>query len=266
MSGHRPYRALDYLPTIKETIGERKPAFFLDFDGTLAPITSHPDLAALPSDARESLTSLARDHVVCLISGREMADLRRKVDIPNVYYAAEHGYRIAGPPESEVELDVGPEDRLELETASYELETRLRSIAGVVIETKGTSLSVHYRQVAEDDQPLVHQVVRNVAESTPGLELRAGKLVHELRPRIPWGKGRAVQWLLGRLRLRKDEACPVCLGDDLTDEDMFVAIRRWGIGVAVGKSPSATAAEYLLADHLEVIEFIKTFVSPRRHP
>lgn len=253
--------ALDSLPEIEGTIGARKPAFFLDFDGTTAPLASRPEQAKMPQAVREVLAELAADHVVCIVSGRDLADLRRKVDLPTVYYAGDHGYRIAGPPGSGVELEVGGlEERLALETASYELERRLHTIEGVVIEAKGASLSVHYRLVAEDQRPLVERIVREVVDSTPGLRLTAGKLVHELRPHLPWDKGRAVLWLLGRLRLHRDLVCPLCVGDDLTDEDMFVAVRGWGVSVIVGEGPGPTKAHYRLDDYGEVLEFLRTFV------
>ena len=38
-----------------------------------------------------------------------------------------------------------------------------------------------------------------------------------------------IAWALGRADL-----CPVCLGDDLTDEDMFAAADGWGVSVVVG--------------------------------
>ncbi len=37
-------------------------------------------------------------------------------------------------------------------------------------------------------------------------------------------------WLLERLGLKRADVCPLCLGDDLTDEDMFAAAAGWGLG------------------------------------
>jgi trehalose 6-phosphate phosphatase len=228
----------------------------------MAPVASHPDLVTMPGPVRDVLGELAADHVVCVVSGRDLADVRRKVGLPDLYYAGDHGYRIAGPAGSGVELEVGgPQERLELETASYELERRLRPIAGVVVEAKGTSLSVHYRLVAEDRRPLVDQIVHEVADSAPGLKLTAGKLVHELRPHLPWDKGKAVLWLMGQLRLHRDEVCPICVGDDLTDEDMFVAVRRWGLSVVVGECQRTTRAHYRVDDPAQVLEFLRTFAT-----
>ncbi len=253
-------QALENLADIEKTIAGRSTAFFLDFDGTIAPIVPRPDMAMMPEPVREVLRELAADHVVGVVSGRDLNDLRRRVDLDDLYYAGDHGYRIAGPPHSGVELEVGGlQERLELETASYDLERRLRSIAGVVVETKGTSLSVHYRLVAEGQRPLVERIVHEVAGSAPSLKLTRGKLVHELRPHLPWDKGRAVVWILGQLRLRREEICPICVGDDLTDEDMFAAVDRWGLGVIVGDYTRATRARYRLDDPAQVTEFLRIF-------
>lgn len=253
--------ALEHMSEIREAMGDRTPVFFLDLDGTLAPIVPHPDMVRLSFAAREVLQALADTYVVCIASGRELADLRQRVELPALYYAADHGHHVLGPEGSGIELQVGPEDRLELEAAVCELEDRLHSVPGVVIEAKENSLSVHYRLVAEEDRPLVDQVVKEVAEAARGLVLKEGKLVHELRPKLPWNKGRAVLWLLGQLRLRRDNACPVCIGDDLTDEDMFRAVRGWGISVIVGEVSRPTMAKYALADPEEVVGFLQSFTS-----
>ncbi len=116
------------------------------------------------------LAALAGNHLVCLISGRDLADLRRKVNIAGVSYAGDHGYRVVGPPGSNIELEVGAEDG-QLELAAAELEHRLRSIDGAFVEAKERSLSVHYRMVDKEQQPLVAETVRQVAGSAPGLRL-----------------------------------------------------------------------------------------------
>jgi trehalose 6-phosphate phosphatase len=254
--------ALDNLTRIHEWIGGRKPAFFLDVDGTLAPLAPRPELAEVPAETTDVLKTLSHDHLVCITSGRDLADLRQKVDVAGVAYTADHGYRILGPLGSGLELEVGPENGPGLELAAMELKRRLHTIDGVLVETKGRSLSVHYRTVAQENRPFVAEVVREVAESVQGFKLTAGKMVHELRPAIPWDKGRAMLWLLGQLRLGRRDTCPVCIGDDLTDEDMFVAARNWGVTVVVGRPERATEADYMLHECESTAMFLKTFISP----
>jgi trehalose-phosphatase len=259
-NGHLP-RALESLPAIRASIGLRKPAFFLDLGGTLAPVVSYSNLVKVPPRTREVLASLARNHVVCVLSGLGLADLRLRVGLDDVYYAADHGYRILGPPGSAIDLEIGPEDRHELEAAVYELERRLRLVKGAVVETKGVSVSVHYRLVSERERPLVDEIVAEVAESAPGIRLTSGKLIHELRPDVPWGKGRAMLWLLKRLRLERRDVCPICLGDDPSDEDMFAVAGHRGVSVVVGNPDRATQASYQLLDFDEAATFLRTFVT-----
>lgn len=252
---------LESLSHIKDAIGGRQPAFFLDFDGTLAPLVSRPDLAELPSTTRKLLSSLAERHLVCIVSGRGLNDLRLKTGLPELYYAADHGHRVLGPPGTAIDFEIGPDDRHDLEAASYELDQRLRHIEGAIVEAKGVSVSIHYRLVAEEERPAVRRIVAEVAEALPGFRLTAGKLVHEFVPDSDWNKGQAVMWLLQRLRLKRRGACPICIGDDRTDEDMFRAVEGWGISLVVGEAPRDTHAAYTLGDHEEVAAFLREFAT-----
>jgi len=113
-------------------------------------------------------------------------------------------------------------------------------------------LSVHYRLVAEEERPLVERTVADVADGFPDLRLTAGKLVREVRPPGVWGKGRAMLWLLDRLGFGPSDICPLCLGDNLTDEDMFAAAEGWGLCVVVGDPGRPTWAHYRVHDCHEV--------------
>jgi len=254
--------ALESMAEIREAIGERRPAFFLDLDGTLAPIVSHPELAEVPIRTRAVLTFVARCYLVCFVSGRGLEDLQHKIGLKSVYYAADHGHRIVGPPGSGVDLEVGSEYRDELEAAALQLGRRLALIKGALVEAKGLSLSVHYRLVEETERPFVGRAVAEVAERFPKLEVTSGKLVHELRPPGGWNKGQAILWVLERLGLGPREVCPVCLGDDLTDEDMFVATAGWGVSAFVGHEERPTRAHYRVRDCDEAASLLLALVVP----
>lgn len=253
--------AFSVMPQIKSQIGRRRPGFFLDLDGTLAPIALLPDLALLPPETRNLLDGLARHHLVCIVSGRGLRDLRDKVALDNVYYAADHGHRIEGPSGSGIHLEVGAEYREMLGKAADAIRTRLAPLKGWLVEDKGLSVSVHYRLVSEAERPAVEQAVDGIASKFPGLRMTAGKFVHEFRPPGDWDKGQAVLWLLKRLRLGPESTCPVCVGDDLTDEDMFAAVAGWGIAVIVGNRKRSTGACCRLHGHKEVARLIRVLAS-----
>jgi trehalose-6-phosphatase len=63
-------------------------------------------------------------------------------------------------------------------------------------------------------------------------------------------KGKAVRWLLDATGA--GDAVPIYVGDDITDEDAFTAVRDRGLGVLVAELPRPTAARYTLRDPIEV--------------
>ncbi len=186
--------------------------------------------------------------------------MQSRVGVPAAYYAADHGHHIAGPEGSGVNLEIAPHDSRELEMASYELGHRLRSIQGVIVETKGVSLSVHYRQVAPAERDEVIRVVNELAARSPDLNTVPGKMVLDLVPALAWDKGKAMIWLLKRLGGRRSTVCPVCIGDDRTDENMFSAAKHWGVGLIVGEPLWETLADYRLHGVDQVAAFLGRFL------
>jgi trehalose-phosphatase len=81
--------------------------------------------------------------------------------------------------------------------------------------------------------------------------------VIEVRPRLPWDKGRAVLWLLGTLGLEGPGVVPVYLGDDVTDEDAFRALAGRGLGVLMAEPARPSAADYRLRSVEEVRRFLE---------
>src|SRR5918997_1361565 len=71
----------------------------LDVDGTLAPITSRPEEAAVPPETKRVIAALAsRPGVhVALVSGRAAAVARRMVGVSNAWVIGNHGYETVGP-------------------------------------------------------------------------------------------------------------------------------------------------------------------------
>ena len=69
---------------------------FLDYDGTLTPIVSRPELATLDRHMRDTVERLSREFTTAIISGRACADFRELVDIDGLPYAGNHGLEIEG--------------------------------------------------------------------------------------------------------------------------------------------------------------------------
>ena len=251
--------AADHLSDIRNDIRNHQPAVFLDYDGVLSPIVSHPDLALLADDTRQVLARLADLITVAVVSGRDVEDVRSKVQLPGIYYAGSHGFDIVGAdgaPVVDERLDRFSRYLEPLDTATRLLEQQLGTIDGAQVERKRFAIAVHYRRVATDDYATVEQAVWTVAPTVPSLRVTTGKKIFEFRPDFDWDKGRALQWLLLELGLDGPEVKPVYLGDDTTDEDAFRVLRKRGIGIVVGRDGEPSHARYALEDTDEATTFL----------
>lgn len=244
-------------PGIADRLRDRRPALFLDYDGTLTPIVSRPELARLAPETREAVRALATaGHPVAVVSGRDLDDVRALVNLPQLVYAGSHGFDIAGPGGLRLQHPEALRLLPHLDGAQDLLAARLAGVPGVQIERKRFSLAVHYRQVAPGNIPALEQAVAEAAH--PGLRRAGGKMVFELQPALDWHKGRAVEWVLDSLDLNRPQILPLYLGDDLTDEDAFRALQGRGLGIVVrDQPPRPTAADYALADPAEVRLFLE---------
>jgi trehalose 6-phosphate phosphatase len=241
--------------------------FLSDYDGTLTPIVSRPEEAVLSPGVREKLRALTQKPTasVGIISGRPMSELKSMVALEGVYYAGNHGLEIEGPG---LEFVSRPAEiaRAAMEDLARQLAVALADIAGVIVEDKGLSLSVHYRLVEEGDLKTATEIFQRV--TTPlvnagRVRLTSGKKVWEVRPPIDWHKGKAVETITREIKahLKLETVLTIYLGDDTTDEDAFKVVSRpegWSIFIG-GENPSS-GAEYFLNSTAEVEEFLSRLI------
>ena len=250
---------MDRLPApraLDEILGGRRPALFLDYDGTLTPFVDRPEDALLPAETREILAGLARLCPVAIVSGRTRDDVEALVGLDGIVYAGCHGFDIAGPgiiPPRHAEAERAVPALAEVADA---LVKRLGSIDGTLVENKTYAVAIHTRLVAPELEDEVRAAVAGRVARHPELRLTSGSKVLEVRPRMEWDKGRAVLWLLRALGLDRAEVAPIYIGDDLTDEDAFAVLSERGVGIVVGRDSRLTHAEYALAEPREVVHFL----------
>ena len=241
---------------LRRRLAEQPFAVFLDYDGTLTPIVARPELAVLDDDMRAALARLAEHTVVGVISGRDVEDVRAMVDTAGLWYAGSHGFDIVAPDGDRVELEAAEAFRGALGDAAAALRSALASIPEAWVEEKRYADAVHFRQVDDAAIVDVEAAVDRAVAAHPGLRKTGGKRVFELRPDIDWDKGHALWSLFERAGLRRGMSLPVFVGDDLTDEDAFVALGADGAGIVVADTPRDTAARYFLRDPGEVRSFL----------
>ena len=248
--------ALSHLAEIRVRLGGKRPAVFLDYDGTLTSIVDRPELAVLSEDIRAVVRELAEHCHVAIVSGRDRVDVERLVGLDGLIYAGSHGFDIAGPGGLSKEHERAADFLPALDRAEKRLRWKTAGIEGALVERKKFAIAVHYRLVADDQVAPLDRAVEAVAAEIPDLRRTAAKKVFALRPRVDWDKGRAVLWLLTALGLDREDVLPFYLGDDETDEDAFTALKGGGLGILVADTDRPTAAEYLLADPQEVGRFL----------
>jgi len=251
--------ALDH---VQEIAGGRHHALavFLDYDGTLTPITNRPEQAMLSHSMRTVLRALAAKVPAAILSGRDLQDVRRRVGIDAIVYAGSHGFDIAGP--GGLRRQMATEFLPYLDMAEKELHNVLDGIPGAFVERKHFSIAAHYRNVDANCVPEVERLVDALAARHPELRRIDGKKVYELLPNVDWDKGKALLWLLGTLDLDPPSRGirPIYIGDDSTDEDAFRALEseeRGGVGIIVTEHPRQSAARYMLKDSGEVELFLR---------
>ncbi len=203
-----------------------------DIDGTLSPIVAKPEEATVPDAVRALLSELVAKGVnVSLITGRSLEAARRMVGLDDVSYASEHGLRVwvAG------HLEAAP-GLAEYEALAQQAERELRglveSVQGLELENKGPLLAIHYRHAG--DRASAREAVLAAVERSEAagrFRLEKGRMVVELRPPLEVNKGTALKGLADRYGVQG----VICLGDDITDIDMFAAAGRLrSQGVAAG--------------------------------
>jgi len=215
--------------------------FFLDVDGTLLEIADNPNAVRVEQSLLHLLERLHRaSGAVALISGRAISDLDRRI-ANRLPRAGQHGlerrdatgrlWLHATPPEAK--------DAIRAALAPW-----LEKHPGLILEDKGLTLALHYRQEPDLEEQMNALMEKLVAEAGSSLVMQKGKCVVEAKP-ANFDKGTAIEEFLAEAPFKGRK--PVFIGDDLNDEHGFAAINRiGGISIKVGEGESCAA--YRLPD------------------
>jgi trehalose 6-phosphate phosphatase len=227
------------LGALRQFGGRRILAAF-DFDGTLAPIALRPEQVITPPGTRAALDRLRDWCTTAVISGRSRDDVLRRLGVAVDYAVGNHG--IDGLPGAEREsAECVAVSRGWLAQLRGGETLRARD-PGLLLEDKGVSLSVHYRQ-ARDPGRAVAELPAVLAGLQPPPRIVTGKMVFNLLPPAAVDKGAA---MLRLLELSRAEA-GVYVGDDVTDEDVFRLHQPDLVTVRVGRDDASRAQLYLRA-------------------
>jgi trehalose 6-phosphate phosphatase len=257
--------ALEDGDELARRLAGRRPAVFLDYDGTLTPIVDRPEDALISESMREAVRGLAGRCPVCVVSGRDRRVVQELMGVDDLIVAGSHGFDIWSPTGGEIQREEGVGFADLLEEVNERLHREMDPIEGVLIEPKKTSVAAHYRLVSEGERPKIKGIVDTLlAEHPDELKVTPGKMVYEIQPNVEWDKGKAVLYLLEALDLDREDVVPIYLGDDITDEDAFEALKGRGIGIFIGRADDpevtgrTTSADFALHTVKEVETFLYT--------
>lgn len=242
---------------------------FLDYDGTLTPIASGPSKARLSSKVRFLLRKLKKLEgiEIAIVSGRSLGNLKRYVRISGLILAGNHGFEVEGPGFSYVHPEARTQERLFSGLIDY-FRKELPARHGFFVEDKTFSISVHYRRVRSEK--LIRAAKRMVFEKLRTLKhtpiaLKGGKKVWEIRPTADWHKGKTVLWLIKHSKEKGESPYPVYMGDDVTDEDAFRAIRKKGMGIKVlSEAKGRSSAHCFVRSSAEAVRFLSKLLAFRK--
>lgn len=262
----------EYWEKLKENIDDKYILLFLDYDGTLTPIVNHPQNAVLPEINKNLLTKLSKNHRcrIILVTGRSLEDIKKLIGIKEITYFANHGLEI----ESDNLKHLTPvfdNFKTTLSDIKKKIECILSSVDGILIEDKKYTLSVHYRLVEKNNQDFVKKELNKICGSflnDESIKVREGKKVFEILPPVDWNKGKIVLWFLDewKSKLPNLPLFPVYIGDDITDEDAFKALKDLALTVVVGETELTNAQYYLknTQDSTKFLESVLTFLEAKK--
>jgi trehalose 6-phosphate phosphatase len=196
----------------------------LDFDGTLAPISPHPDDARPLAGVHELLCDVrATGATLAVISGRSVTSLLRISNlaaVPGIIIYGTHG--VERWENGHLREPVPPPGLEDLRRSLPALVISMAGDSAIWVEEKGLSLVIHTRLTADPDAHL-EQLRAPVAEAAAaaGLETRPGKEVLEIC--IPgYDKGTAIRELIGG-----ETAAVLYAGDDVGDLPALHEVNAW---------------------------------------
>lgn len=222
--------------------------FAFDFDGTLAPILMQPDAVKMDARTAAAFAPLTARLEVAIITGRGVADVRHRLPGTPRWVIGNHGAE--GMPDT----DPTALARAASVCAAWrmQLEDGTAALPGIVVEDKTYTLCLHYRQTDDHDAARA-LLAERIHTLHPAPHVVDGKCVFNLLPDGANDKFSALHTLAGGADIA------FFIGDDVTDESVFVQAPAGWVTVKVGLEP--TAARFTLRDQAAVPDFLELLLT-----
>jgi len=233
--------------------------FFFDFDGTLSVIVDNPPDSKPVAGAEgilEQITCIG-GCFVCVISGREINDIKKRLKVKGAIYCGNHGAEIEGRG-IDFKYKMTAAQKKDLKQASAYVENVFSGVPGFIKEYKGYAAAFHYRKVKPEYTRKIERWFLNAEKNgMEGIRIRKGKKVFELLPEKFWGKADAVNLISAKFGIPK--AGIFFAGDDTTDIETFHLLGKAPYKLFVG-GKRELGADLYLKNPKELIRFLEILV------
>lgn len=244
---------------INETNGKRihdsykkatRRLLIFDYDGTLSEFKNVPEEAYPEKNLLHFLAKTASDkkNLIIITSGRDKETLEKWFGELNIDLVAEHGaaYKENGVWNELIGNVIWDDEIINI------LNEFVDKTPGSWTETKKTALVWHFRNVDDWLAVLREQQLINALMAPCNrynLQMMRGHKILEIKSPI-YSKGNEVKRLLSKYSYD----FILAMGDDVTDEDMFVAIPKNGYSIKVGGT--SANARYCIPLQTDVLPFL----------
>lgn len=232
-------------------------ALFLDIDGTLLDLAATPDGVEVPPSLPQDLERLSSrlGGAMALVTGRALPYVDALFAPHRFPVAGLHGADIRKADGGVLMADAPPAFEALKEALNREAET----MPGVLIEDKGAAVAAHYRLAPQYEAVLGERMQHYAQEAGPGWSLQLGKMVFEIRPSHA-SKGDAVKLFMQDPAFMNRSVMAV--GDDLTDESMFVVANNFdGHSIRVGSPGISSKAISYAPSPAYIRDMIKRLIA-----
>lgn len=217
-------------------------ALLFDIDGTLLDLAPTPDQVVVPKGLRNALQRLfeASGGALAFVSGRSISDIDSIFQPMMLPAVGGHGAEMRTSPTSEA-CAIGAQPM------SRELKRRFAAIGEmserILIEDKGYSIAIHYRQALEFEPAIFARVTAIRSDlSEAAIDVLPGKRVVEIKP-SGFSKASGVRELMAHPPFKGRQ--PVFFGDDVTDDSVFAIMPDIaGLSFSVGRKARGVAGQF----------------------
>jgi len=221
---------LDYKKIEEALESNDQVVLFLDYDGTLADFTKHPDIIEPNSEVIELVEALIKCENItpAIISGRRLAHIQKLIPLENILLAGTYGLEIQLPGDKIFHPIDYSKIRPDLEKFKPQWQSLIDGKSSFFLEDKGWTLALHARYAEEKMADEILSAAKQLARKmvNPDMfQVKAGHKFLEVSPKQA-NKGHCVKYLMNIIPTQGKTL--IYMGDDDKDEQAFEVVQSKG--------------------------------------